>query len=168
MAYINNFDLTLDIYDPFLSKEETLKKYYSKLEPEQQPILGHTAPTTEVLYSRSKEEKREKRNNREQKKRQQAEKDKTIELEWVPVPKHNQQLTKGKSVFMVRKGKEIAPNTDNEPSTKEVNQEINNIPIKATSRRPNRHINNPNYLESYRVQRESNARKLKIKDKRTV
>ncbi|KAJ0137730.1 chaperone BCS1 [Fusarium oxysporum f. sp. albedinis] len=48
--YINNFDLTLDIHDLFLSKEETLEKYYSKLELEQQPILGHTALTTEVLY----------------------------------------------------------------------------------------------------------------------
>ncbi|EWY79249.1 hypothetical protein FOXG_22838 [Fusarium oxysporum f. sp. lycopersici 4287] len=166
--YINNFDPTLDVHDPFLSKEETLEKYYSKLEPEQRPVLGHTAPTTEVLYSRSKEEKREKRNNREQKKRQQAKKDKTIELEWVPVPEHNQQPTKGKSIFMVRKGKEIAPKTDNEPSTKEVNQEIDNIPVKVTSRRPNRHTNDPNYLESCRVQRESDARKLRNKNEKTI
>ena len=69
MPRIGNFDPSLVICDPFLSKEETLEKYYSRLEPEQRPVLGHAAPTTEVLYSRSKEEKREKRNNREQKKR---------------------------------------------------------------------------------------------------
>ncbi|KAJ0136783.1 Uncharacterized protein HZ326_20232 [Fusarium oxysporum f. sp. albedinis] len=56
-----------------------------------------------------------------------------------------------KSVFMVKKGKEIAPNTDNKPSTKKVNQGINDIPIKVTSQQPNRYINNLNYLESYRV-----------------
>ncbi|EXK26506.1 hypothetical protein FOXG_22275 [Fusarium oxysporum f. sp. lycopersici 4287] len=165
---INNFDPSLDVHDPFLSREETLTKYYPKLEPEQRPVLGHVAPTTEVLYSRSKEEKREKRNNREQKKRQQAKKDKTIELEWVPVPEHHQQLAKGKSVFMVRKGKEIAPNPDNEPSTKRVNQEVDDITVKTTSRRPNRHINDPNYLESCRVQRESDARKLWSKDEKTI
>ncbi|EXM14187.1 hypothetical protein FOTG_17387 [Fusarium oxysporum f. sp. vasinfectum 25433] len=160
--------LATNVHDLFLSKEETLEKYYSKLEPKQRPILGHTAPTTEVLYSRSKEEKKEKRNNREKEKRRQAKEDKTIELEWVPVPEHNQQPIKGKSVFMVRKGKEVDPNPDNELSTKNANQEIDNIPVRVTTKRPNRHINDPNYLEACRVQREVNARSIRRKENKTV
>jgi len=34
IKYINNLDLSLNIYNLFLSKEETLKKYYPKLELE--------------------------------------------------------------------------------------------------------------------------------------
>jgi hypothetical protein len=160
--------LATNVYDPFLSKEETLEKYYPKLEPKQRPILGHTAPITEVLYSRSKEEKKEKRNNREKEKRRQAKEDKTIELEWVPVPEHDQQPIKGKSVFMVKKGKEIAPDTEKEPSTKNANQEIDNIPVRVTTKRPNRHVNDPNYLEACRVQREVDARNIRRKENRTV
>ncbi|EGU71901.1 hypothetical protein FOXB_17588 [Fusarium oxysporum f. sp. conglutinans Fo5176] len=56
-----------------------------------------------------------------------------VKLKWVPVPKtKTQHLTKGKSVFMVKKGKKVIPNTDSKPSTKKVNQEINSIPIKTT------------------------------------
>ncbi|RKK21355.1 hypothetical protein BFJ66_g17622 [Fusarium oxysporum f. sp. cepae] len=190
--YIQDFDPSLDVHDPFLSKEETLEKYYPDVKPEQRPILGHSAPVVKS-YVQSEEERRERRKNeyarrmedpefkrkeRERKKesdlRQKKRREENEQLrikQWQPVPtetEHNQQLTKGKSIFMVRKGKEIAPNTDNEPSTKRVNQEIDNIPVKITPRRPNRHINDPNYLESCRVQRESDARKLKIKDEKTV
>lgn len=165
---VRNLGITARVHDPFLSKEETLEKYYPKLEPEQRPVLGHTAPTTTVTYSRSEEEKREKRNNRLREQRLQTKKDKTIELEWVPVPEHDQQSTKGKSIFMVKKGKEIAPDTDKELSTKNANQEIDNVPVKVTTQRPNRHINDPNYLEACRVKRESDARKLRNKDEKTI
>ncbi|SCO92832.1 uncharacterized protein FRV6_16960 [Fusarium oxysporum] len=58
--YINNFDPTLDIHDLFLSKEETLEKYYQNLDPEQRPVLGHAALIADV-YKQSLDKKQEKK-----------------------------------------------------------------------------------------------------------
>ncbi|RKK19649.1 hypothetical protein BFJ65_g6364 [Fusarium oxysporum f. sp. cepae] len=181
---INNFDPSLDVHDPFLSKEETLEKYYQNLDPEQRPVLGHAALVATV-HTQNLDEKREKKRAYDAKRREdpefrrkeserlkqqrvKAKQNAEVELEWTPVPEaRTQHLTKGKSVFMVKKGKKVAPNPDNEPSTKKVSQEIDNIPVKVT-RRPNRHTNDPNYLESCRIQRESDARKLWSKDEKTI
>ncbi|SCO87753.1 uncharacterized protein FRV6_11880 [Fusarium oxysporum] len=70
--YINNFDLTLDIHDPFLSKEETLEKYYQNLDPEQRPVLGHAALVADV-HKQSLDEKREKKRAYDAKRREDPE-----------------------------------------------------------------------------------------------
>ncbi|KAI7762651.1 hypothetical protein LZL87_014274 [Fusarium oxysporum] len=148
VQYIQNFNPTLGIYDPFLSKEETLEKYYPNLKPEQRPILGQQA-----LVAERKE----------------------------PVPTSTKpagNYGNDKIIAMVKKGKEVDPNSDNKPSTQRSNQDgvtthnpysvVDEIPVRTTSKRPNRYYNDPGYAEASRIQREFNAKKIKHKENRTV
>ncbi|KAF5701029.1 reverse transcriptase domain-containing protein [Fusarium globosum] len=212
--YVQGVGLSCYIHDPFLSEKETLDKYYPNIPPEQRPVLGHTAPVTnnkaqcreETMAKRrnyeadrrKNPEYRQKESERKKEKRRQDKENKNIELQWTPVPETERQPIEGKTIHMVRKGKEIDPDTDDEPSTKEFDQKLDNalnqiftktgapvkiqngtiqhnpysavdeIPTRVTTERPNRHFRDPNYAEASRVARELDTKRIKRKEDKSV
>ncbi|KAG7001070.1 hypothetical protein FocnCong_v012650 [Fusarium oxysporum f. sp. conglutinans] len=92
---------------------------------------------------------------------------------------------------MVRRGKVVNPNLDNGPITKNILSQtfkdigpalkteettvapnpyptVDEIPVKVTMRRSNRHYNGPNYLHACRVQREFDTMNIKRRDEQTI
>ncbi|PNP61356.1 hypothetical protein FNYG_13915 [Fusarium nygamai] len=178
------------VHDPFLSKEQTLDKYYPDIPKEQRPVLGHPAPTTEIPYRSNPEERRQRVNENSRRYYHKNKKNSTVELEWTPVPENETSITEeGKTIRMVRRGKEVDPNPDNEPSTKIYDQDmkqaleqsleemrnetssytpVDDIPVRVTSKRPNRHYGDPNYTSASRTVQDLEAKKIKRRVNQTV
>ncbi|KAF5698706.1 reverse transcriptase domain-containing protein, partial [Fusarium globosum] len=198
------------VHDPFPSKEETLDMYYPEIPPEQRPTLD-----CPVLIGRNKteEEKKETKRLYKQKQRQnpsyrewekQQKKNKENRKnennqQWKPVPSSNAQPTQGRTIAMVRKGKEVDPNPDNEPSTNSTSDKnmdetlsqmfnktgaplkmeegiirhnpystVDDIPVRVTTKRPNRHYKDPNYTSASRVTQDFEAKKIRRRVDRTI
>ncbi|PNP59313.1 hypothetical protein FNYG_14938 [Fusarium nygamai] len=177
-----------DVTDPFLSKEQTLDKYYPDIPKEQRPVLGHTALTTEIPYRSSPEERRKRTNENKKKLYHKKKEDEKNNSEWKPVPEaETPSVNKGHTIRMVKKGKKVDPDTDNEPSTKTYDQKqaleqsldkirnetspytsVDDIPTRVTSKRPNRHYSDPDYASALRTVQDLKAKKIKRRVNQTV
>ncbi|KAF5975341.1 gag poly [Fusarium coicis] len=145
----------------------------------------------EIPYRSSPEERRTRTNKNKKKLYYKNKENKTHNQEWMPVPETTHDKENDKTIRMVRKGKEVAPNPDDEPSTPEFDQKLDNalaqiftksgapvkiqggtiqhdpystvddIPVRTTAIRPNRHYGDPNYTSASRTVQDLETMKIR-------